>query len=286
MEARRQEGTEEDLSDLSPQPLGRSRWRRLPVTRKWASVFLLMCGAVLTNGAAAKFPVFHGDDTALRKLVSHIRDSRISDGYLWTYGDLAVLVQLYPAPIDFRAEDVPFRGHVPWRPAWIEGWPIREQLTKTEQNTFVMSKVAMILREEDGTTCVVNELSGKRIFKEKAGEQDGTAVEMPCEKIWSQFETLGELPEPAKLEISELLRTPPAAPKFKRKARVEPQESKSARRLREPAASGSARLATMEARRQEGTEEDLSDLSPSPSPPMRAAQGPGVLSMAGAASGP
>ena len=38
-----------------------------------------------------------------------------------------------------------------------------------------------------------------------------------------------------------------------------------ARRLREPAASGSARLATMEARRQEGTEEDLSDLSPSSS---------------------
>ena len=36
----------------------------------------------------------------------------------------------------------------------------------------------------------------------------------------------------------------------------------SARRLREPAASGSARLATMEAGREEGTEEDLSDLSP------------------------
>ena len=46
-----------------------------------------------------------------------------------------------------------------------------------------------------------------------------------------------------------------------RLARVLGRAKAIARRLREPAASGSARLATMEAGRQEGTEEDLSDLS-------------------------
>ena len=48
-------------------------------------------------------------------------------------------------------------------------------------------------------------------------------------------------------------------------ARLESRLDSTTRRLREPAASGSARLARMDARREEGTEEDSSDLSPSPS---------------------
>ena len=88
----------------------------------------------------------------------------------------------------------------------------------------------MLLREQDGKTCVVNELTGERIFREKAPQQDATAVEMPCERIWSQFETLVHLSDEAKAEISQLLKTPPARPKFKRKASAEVQERTAAER--------------------------------------------------------
>lgn len=188
---------------------------------------ILLAASICAVSAAAKYPVFHGDETALRRILSHIQESTIVDGGLWTYRDMAVVVQLHPSPLDFRAEDVPFSGQVPWRPAWILGWQIREQLTKSEQEVFAVSRVTMIHREQDGLTCVVNELTGERIFKEKASQQNATAVEMPCERIWSQFETMVQLPEEFRREISQLLKTPPAAPKFKRRARSEaPQPSK------------------------------------------------------------
>jgi hypothetical protein len=185
---------------------------------------VILASALGAATAEKRFPSFHGEKTPLQELLSHLRDSRLVDGYVWTYSDFMVLIQLYPSPMDFRAEDVPFQGRVPWRPAWESGWVVKSQLTSPQQEIFARSRVTMLLREQDGKTCVVNELTGERIFTEKAPQQDATAVEIPCEKIWSQFETLVQLPEPAKSEISRLLKTPPSPPKFKRKAQGEGRE--------------------------------------------------------------
>ncbi|SRR6266446_3816345 len=178
-------------------------------------VLILLCGAV--SKASATASVLHGEETKLRRVLSRVQHSRDLAPDIWTYGDLAILVRLHPSSMDFRRRDVPFEGQVPWRPAWIIGWQVKQQLTKTERDIFARSRVTLIHREEDGATCVVNELTGRRIFTEEAAQQDASAVEMPCEKIWSQFESLVQIPDAAKLEVSHVLRTPPPPPRFERK---------------------------------------------------------------------
>src|SRR6266849_3570031 len=102
---------------------------------------------------------------------------------------------------------------VPWRPAWVDGWSlskppeIREVIEKSE--------FALVLREQDGETCVVNPLSGKRILQETARQQDTTAVELPCAEIWQKLGSLG-LPESAQSEVAKYLQTPPHPPLFER----------------------------------------------------------------------
>lgn len=190
------------------------------MTRRMIFGIVIACLASAPRAATGDnvFPVFHGEKTPLQEMLMRLRKSRLVDGHVWTYSNLMVLVQLYPGPMDFRAEDVPFRGQVPWRPAWECGWFVKNQVSKSQQEVFAKSRVTMVLAEEDGTTCVVNELTGERIFREKAGQQDGSAVELPCEKMWSRFETLAYLPEDAKAEISLLLKRPLAARRFKRKS--------------------------------------------------------------------
>src|SRR5258708_4870525 len=129
---------------------------------------------------------------------------------LLTYGDMAVVVQLYPPPTDLRREDLP-SGKVPWRPAWVAGW----YLSKPPEIREVIEKgeFALVLREQDGETCLVNPLSGNRILHETARQQDTTAVELPCAEIWEKLGSLG-LAEGAQSEVAKYLRTSRAPPLF------------------------------------------------------------------------
>jgi hypothetical protein len=79
------------------------------------------------------------------------------------------------------------------------------------------SRFVLILREQDGKTCMVNSLTGERIFREGPSAQSASAIEMPCQEIWKQVPELDVVPEQAQAEITELLKTPPAPPKFKRR---------------------------------------------------------------------
>jgi hypothetical protein len=120
--------------------------------------------------------------------------------------------------MDYREEDTPpgFALHI----AWVE--PVRARhlydpsLIKKVEHVLRKSDIILLLRKQDGKACILNELWGRRIFEQRAKEQDATAITLPCEDIWSRPE-MPNLSEPDQRTISELLRTPPAPPKFKRR---------------------------------------------------------------------
>jgi hypothetical protein len=177
-------------------------------------VFLFSLFTANTVLGGKLFPVLHGEPTPLQDALSKIKESRLIEGYVWTYADLEVLVQLYPAPMDFRLEDAP-PNQPPWRYPWVPGSELYEPADA--QKIIRESRFVLILREQDGKTCMVNSLTGERIFKEGPTAQSASAVEIPCQEIWKQVLQLDVVPEQARAEITELLKTPPAPPKFKRR---------------------------------------------------------------------
>src|SRR5919204_2347417 len=80
-----------------------------------ATFLLITCAAAVVPSRAA-FPEFHGEENELRWALRQIKTSRLLDGYVWTIGSVAIVVQLYPGPMDFRDEDVPpgFPVHISW----------------------------------------------------------------------------------------------------------------------------------------------------------------------------
>jgi hypothetical protein len=175
---------------------------------------LLSVYAANTALGSRLFPVLHGEPTPLQNALSRIKESRLIEGYVWTYADLEVLVQLYPAPMDFRLEDSP-PGQAPWRHPWVPRSELYEPADA--QKIIRESRFVLILREQDGKTCMVNSLTGERIFREGPSAQSASAIEMPCQEIWKQVRELDVVPQQAQAEITELLKTPPAPPKFKRR---------------------------------------------------------------------
>jgi hypothetical protein len=92
-----------------------------------------------------KFPVLHGEPTPLQNALSRIKQSRLINGYVWTYAELEVLVQLYPPPDDLRVEDLP-PGETPWKYPWVP----RTDLYKPAdvQKIVRESRFVLILREQ------------------------------------------------------------------------------------------------------------------------------------------
>lgn len=195
------------------------RRRQLSVRRfKRAIVLAIVVG--LASPSEGAFPEFHGDDTELRWALAQIKVSRLIDGYIWTVGSVALVIQIYPAPMDWREED-----HPPGFPIHIASvGPVRAQhlhdpgLIKKVEPILRKSVFILLLREQDGKSCILNELSGQRIYAQNGRAQDTTAAHLPCEQIWDRPE-MPELSEADRLKISELLRTPPAPPKFIRRGR-------------------------------------------------------------------
>ena len=176
---------------------------------------LLLCLFEATTALGEKrFPVLHGEPTPLQSSLSRLKSSRLIEGHVWTYADLEVLVQLYPAPIDFRLEDSP-PGQAPWRHPWIPRSELYEPVDA--QKVIRESRFVLILREQDGKTCMVNSLTGERIFKEGPDAQSASAMEIPCAEVWRYVLELDVVPEQARVEINQLLKTPPALPKFRRR---------------------------------------------------------------------
>jgi hypothetical protein len=157
--------------------------------------------------------VFAGDESPLRKSLVH---ATVVEKAVYTNGNVAAMIRVFPEPIDFRLEDAP-PGQVPWRPAWLSGWQFTRDMNKSEVEIIRRSDLTLVVREQDGKTCVVNELSGARIFTETAEQQDKTAVELPCAKIWDSFETLAGFTASDRKEITALLETPPPPPSFRRR---------------------------------------------------------------------
>jgi hypothetical protein len=181
------------------------------------SLFTVLCLFGATRAMGGKlFPVLHGEPTPLQNALSRIKQSRLIDGYVWTYADLEVLVQLYPGPIDYRLEDSP-AGVPPWKYPWVFGGQLQLYEPADVQKIIRESRFVLILREQDGKTCIVNALTGERIFKEGPDAQSASEIEIPCQEIWKQVPELDVVPEQARAEITELLKTPPAPPKFKRR---------------------------------------------------------------------
>jgi hypothetical protein len=169
---------------------------------------VVVCCAICLSVAvarAAQPPVFLGDNTDLRKALRYAAEYVEA---VYTVKNLAVMVRVYPEELDFRVADhVP--GHVPWRPAWLHPLLLSERIDKAEIELLKKSNFTQIMREEDGKTCLVNELTGARVFSQSSQQQDRTAVEMPCSKIWESFETLAEVSEESRLEIISMLKAPP-----------------------------------------------------------------------------
>jgi hypothetical protein len=176
---------------------------------------IVLLGLVPLLALAHDLPRFFGDDTALRTLIKNARHNRVQGGWIWTHEDRAIVVALFPQPIDLRVEDLP-PGRVPWRPADVSPWHFVR--SEEERELLKRSSFVLVFREQDGKTCVSNQLSGERILAEKPWEQDRTTIEFPCDAIWRKLGSLG-LSDSDREIISEYLKTPPASPKFKRKAK-------------------------------------------------------------------
>src|SRR4051812_20893592 len=70
----------------------------------------------------------HGDESPLSRSIA---GAELGAAEAWIYGNSAIIVRVFPEPIDFRVEDAP-PGVLPWRPAWISGWAFVQYLSKAE----------------------------------------------------------------------------------------------------------------------------------------------------------
>ena len=181
-----------------------------------AVLISMMCGLVRPAGAA--FPEFHGQETELRWALRQLKFSRLRDGYVWTMGSVAMVIQLYPAPMDWREED-----HSPGFPIHTASiGPVRARhlydpsMLKRVETILRKSDIVLLLREQDGKSCILNGLSGQRIFEQGGRAQGATAVHLPCDDVWTRPE-MPDVSEGDRVSISELLRTPPAPQKFIRR---------------------------------------------------------------------
>lgn len=184
-------------------------------------ILILSAMVCLVRPSKAAFPEFHGEDTELRWALEQVKVSRMIDGYVWTVGNAVLVIQLYPAPMDWREEDHPpgFQKHI------ASVGPVRAQhlrdpsLIGKVESILRKSDIVLLLREQDGKSCILNELHGQRIYEQNGHMQDSTAVHVPCDQIWDRPEVPPELSDADRLMINELLRTPPSPPKFIRRGK-------------------------------------------------------------------
>jgi hypothetical protein len=86
-------------------------------------------------------------------------------------------------------------------------------MLKRVETILRKSDIVLLLREQDGKSCILNGFPGQRIFEQRGRAQDATAVHLPCDDVWTRPE-MPDVSEGDRVSISELLRTPPAPPKF------------------------------------------------------------------------
>lgn len=153
---------------------------------------------LLGSGAfAARQPLYVGEDTALRKALE-----RLDSPYQAVYTSAALVVT-----IRIHSEQIDHHVKTSSDPCctWLLPIQFTENLTKEQIALVRQSRFTLITREDDRVTCVVNELNSSRIWTETRFQQDKTAVEMPCAKIWENFETLATIPEKSQMALSVLL---------------------------------------------------------------------------------
>lgn len=132
-------------------------------------------------------PRIHGSTTDLVKALSRIQ-GRIQEADIWAKDWVAVVALLYPLP-DGICD--PF--HPPpteyWMPAGFTGGV----LPKDAQSRAAIEAgvVLLIIRKQDGVTCVVNELRGSRLLVETVSTQEATALTMKCDGVQARLTALG-----------------------------------------------------------------------------------------------
>ncbi|HXN55635.1 MAG TPA: hypothetical protein VN874_05160 [Myxococcales bacterium] len=166
------------------------------------SLLMVLCLLGATEAMGRKlFPVLHGEPTPLQNALSRIKESRLIDGYVWTYADLEVLVQLYPPPSGIRTEDLP-----PGETLWKYPWVARSDLYAPADVSKGHSREPL---PADPSRAGRKDLHDKFAYR-RAHTQRGTRcserlkVEMPCQDVWMQVRELDIVPEAARVEITEL----------------------------------------------------------------------------------
>lgn len=132
------------------------------------------------SGAAQLPPLVIGDATPLRQVLFHAAGKHAKAGLLVTRANVAIMVIRFPTSLGIMASQLP-RGILPWRPVWLYLEDVIE--SPKDREVIAKSLFALVDREEDGTTCMLNELTGKRILAQWPKEQDSTAVELPCKDV-------------------------------------------------------------------------------------------------------
>jgi hypothetical protein len=155
---------------------------------------------------------FDGDGGDVSELVRGLRYYRSRWGRLpiIVRGDTAYVVEVHPGPDDLRVEDLPW-GLLPWRPMWFP----RPELTPKAREVFLRLRLVHLVRTQDATTCLTNELTGTRLLTEGPARQDATAKGVPCEQLaddLAQQPALGNVAD----RLRAALLAPVAAPAFVR----------------------------------------------------------------------
>ena len=133
--------------------------------------------------AGAPVPRAHGDSNVWLRTIAESGSSRLKLGDSWTYGDSAVIF----IPYD-EITSVADRDEAPWSPAWVNNIGLRNN---KGEPAALGADLILVFRHYDATTCTVNKLSGDRIIKESAKEQDRTSEQIACNMVEKRLRNWG-----------------------------------------------------------------------------------------------
>jgi hypothetical protein len=147
-------------------------------------------------------PIYLGDDTAVRKALMNVD---LSYSFAYTSATGVVLVRAF-----FRGKGAQQLAEVKTiHPLVVPVFHLQDRVTEEEKQLLLRTRFTIIYFWDDRRTCVVNELKGAQV-REGFWEQDRTAVDVPCEKMFDAFETLRSVPNEDRKLILGLI--PPIQP--------------------------------------------------------------------------
>ena len=153
-----------------------------------------------SSAIADSTPTLRGEDTELRRAILAGEGTGLDRRYLWTWRDAAVTVEPFSALGIFgRPESL--KQMVPWAHLWVEGFEFA-RIHKSQPAVVALMRRAtyvLIHQTSDLRVCVINVLSGSRVFQEGPEAQKRTAKELPCSEIHKL--SISSVPAAALVEI-------------------------------------------------------------------------------------